>query len=238
MTTSGRPGRERDRPAGRVVDGARGAAPVGPPRRPEARPRQQERVDGQRAGAEQPRRRQQPAADDLEVREALGRVVERRSASRSANDSPASGVGVEGRRAARRGRRRSAAPGRAPGAAGRRGRRGRPVRRRRGPDRRPGSPSLAADAAVTRPRRPGRRAPASRAAPRATRSRGAGPSPGSPPPVRSAPPRPRLGPARRRRPPEHAVAELLGPQLDDDDERLDDDPPAHLATGRRAGRGT
>ena len=68
-------GRERDRPAGGVVDGAGGAATFGSPRRPEARPGQQERIDRERAGAEEPRRRQQSTPDDLEPGEALGRVV-------------------------------------------------------------------------------------------------------------------------------------------------------------------
>ena len=43
------------------------------------------------------------------------------------------------------------------------------------------------------------------------------------------PPRdPALGPARWRAAPERAAAELSIRQLDDDDERLDDDPAAHL----------
>ncbi len=50
VTTTGRPGRDRQRPAaGGVVDGPRGAAPVGAPGRPQRRAAQQERVDGHRA---------------------------------------------------------------------------------------------------------------------------------------------------------------------------------------------
>ena len=53
------------------------AAPpsLGTPRRPDRRATQQERVDGQRARAQQPDRRQQPSADDLEVAETRRRVV-------------------------------------------------------------------------------------------------------------------------------------------------------------------
>ena len=67
MTTSGMPRRERQRAAGRVVDGAGRAAPLGPPAGAEGRAAQQERIDRERAGAQQPRRRQQPPADDLEA---------------------------------------------------------------------------------------------------------------------------------------------------------------------------
>ena len=48
----------------------------------------------------------------------------------------------------------------------------------------------------------------------------------------------RVTPGHGRRHLRSAPGELLGPQLDDDDQRLDHDPPAHLGLARRVGRGT
>ncbi len=61
------PRRDGQRPAGRVVDGARGAAVLGPPAGPDRRAAQEQRVHGQRPRAEQPGGRQEATADDLEA---------------------------------------------------------------------------------------------------------------------------------------------------------------------------
>ena len=77
MATTGRPDAIGERPGpGRVVDGARRPAAVRSPRRSERRAPQQERIDGQRPGAQQPGRWQEAPADDLEAPVRDGRVVE------------------------------------------------------------------------------------------------------------------------------------------------------------------
>ena len=59
-----------------VVDGARRATAFGPPRRPDGRAAQHERVHGHRTGAEEPGRRQLSSAHDVQVVVAIGRVVQ------------------------------------------------------------------------------------------------------------------------------------------------------------------
>ena len=67
--------RDRHGVARRVIHGARRPAPFRPPRRPDRGTAQDERVDRQRRLAEQPGRRQQAPADDLEVFEPRRRVI-------------------------------------------------------------------------------------------------------------------------------------------------------------------
>ena len=70
VTTTGRPEAIGQRAAAdRVIDGARPRRRARPARRPDRRAAQHERVDGHRARAEQPGRRQLAPADDLEVAE-------------------------------------------------------------------------------------------------------------------------------------------------------------------------
>ena len=66
---------DRDRVAGGVVDGPGRATTLRPPGRPDRRAAEHERVDRQRRLAQQPGRRQQAPADDLEALEAGRRVV-------------------------------------------------------------------------------------------------------------------------------------------------------------------
>ena len=118
--------RDRQRAApDRVIDGAGRAAAVRPPGGAERRAAQQERVDGHRAGPQQPRRRQLAPADDLEVRDTASVGSSRSDAEQERERLAGERVRVEGAEQTRRGRPPPAAPGPAPGAAGRRGRPGR-----------------------------------------------------------------------------------------------------------------
>ena len=196
-------GRERHDAADGVVDRTSGARGIGPPGRPEARAAQDERVDGHRRRAQQVGRRQESPPDDLERSERGGRVVDVR-AQRSAKDSPGRGSASK---AAEQAVEVGGGQRRALGLLERAGVEddsdaGRAWRR--------GGSHQAAGAvgevrAVVGGR--GRRGRQGRTDP-------------AEPPSRSF--RPGSG-CRRRAPPE-----LLGPKLDDDDERLHDDPPAHL----------
>ena len=66
---------DRQATARGVIDGARRAARLGPPGGPDRRATQEERIDRERRGAQQPDGGQEPTADHVEVLEAHGRVV-------------------------------------------------------------------------------------------------------------------------------------------------------------------
>ena len=227
------PGRERDRAAGRVVDGTRPrrpARPATPPRgsprtagtdRPSARPERRSRVGGsnRRPTTSRP------------VNRSVGSSTS--DASRSANDSPSSGVGVEGAEQGveiLRGQRRPIGFLERPGIEDDADacRLDRPVRcrgaepaecrgRGRGHPPSPAETSSGSRGFV----RGVMSASALSAGRRVRRASRTSPSSTSPGPASVAVP-----PDGGRR--EAAIAELVGSQLDDDDERLDDDPAAHL----------
>ena len=98
VATTGKPRRDRQARADRVVDGPGGPATFRAPAGPDRGPAEHERVDRQRRRTEQPRRGQQAAADHLQVRVARGRVVhvggeeerERLPAIGSASKAPSS----------------------------------------------------------------------------------------------------------------------------------------------------
>ena len=181
MATTGRPEAIGSGPLpGHVVHGPGRTAAVRAPGGTQRGAAQEERVERHRPGPQQPGRRQEPSADDVEVARSATVGSSRSLRSRNANDSPSSGSASNAPRSAVEVRRGERCPF--------------------GLLERPGVEDD----------------------PEPARERGA------------------LGPERaheRAAAPEQPVAQLLGPQLDDDDERLDDDPARHLALARRVGRG-
>ena len=85
------PRRDGQRPAGRVVDGARGAAVLGAPAGPHRGRAEQQRVRGQGAGAEQPRGREEAPADRPSSRGQRVVGSSRSTPTRNANDSSSDG---------------------------------------------------------------------------------------------------------------------------------------------------